>query len=251
MGRPGRYWLAALVLASVFAMALGACSDNPVPVRERAGGATTVTLMTEDNLHLDARLWVTHPERIAIYLHEYREDQSSWWTYARQSRNPAISSLTVDFRGHGDSQGEADDIAGMLLDVDAAISYAREAGYDHILLVGAGMGGALAIVAAAGHPEISVIGLSVPSKFDVLAALTVAPLLKDRLALVASRDDLSAAYSLEEFQQAMDLEPAHVAIYPGRTHGVEMLEGRAGADVRAYLDTLLADFWRRPQAARP
>ncbi|MCK9487086.1 MAG: alpha/beta hydrolase [Dehalococcoidia bacterium] len=245
MGRPGWSWLAIPVLA----LLLAACSDNPPPLRERADGAATVVLATEDGLRLDARLWVTSPSRVAIYLHEYREDQTSWWTYARQPRNPAISALTIDFRGHGESQGEADDIAGMLLDVDAAISYVREAGYQHITLVGAGMGGALAIVAAAGHPEISVAGLSVPSEFNVVTALTVAPLLESRLALAASRDDLSAAYSLEEFQQAVDLGPGHVALYPGRAHGVDMLKGRAGADVRAYLDGVLATFGRQARSA--
>lgn len=246
MGRQHWFlWLAAPVLA----LALFACSEDEVPLRERASGANEVTLVTEDGLALDARLWVTHPERVAIYLHEYREDQSSWWTFARQSRTPAISSLTVDFRGHGASEGEPDDIAGMLQDVDAAITYAQEAGYEDIVLVGAGMGGALAMVAAAGHPDISVVGLSVPSEFDVVMALEVAPLLEDRLALAASRDDLSAAYSMEEFQEAAALPPEHVEIYPGRAHGVKMLDGRAGADVRAYVDGLLANLWRRPRSA--
>ncbi len=240
-------WCSAAILALV-ALVLAGCSDRPEPVRERAGGATNITLLTEDAVRLDARLWVTHPERVVIYFHEYREDQSSWWIYARERRDPAISALTVDFRGHGGSEGEPDDIAGMLLDADAAIHYARESGYRHIMLVGSGMGGAVAIVAAAGHPDISVVGLSVPSAFNTIAALDAAPLLSDRLALAASRDDLSAAYSLQEFRDVAGLDEERAQIYPGRAHGVKMLEGRAGAMARSYLDSLLADFWRQRTA---
>lgn len=236
-----------LLVGAAFGLILAGCSPNEPPVRERAGGATRVTLLTEDDVHLDARLWVTHPERLAIYLHEFREDQSSWWEYARQSRNPAISSLTLDLRGHGESEGEWDDIPGMLMDIDAAISWAREAGYRSILLVGAGMGGAVAMVAAAGHDDIAVLGLSVPSEFDVLTPLAVAPHLQDRLALAASRDDLSAAHSLSEFLEVVDLPEERVRLNPGRTHGVKMLDGRAGADVRSYFEDQMARLWRPRQ----
>ncbi|MEX1021540.1 MAG: hypothetical protein WD058_00195, partial [Dehalococcoidia bacterium] len=68
--------------------------------------------------------------------------------------------------------------------------------------------------------------------------------LRGRLSLVASREDLSAAYSLDQFREAAQLLPTQALKYPGRSHGVQMLSGRAGADVRAYFDRMLRSHWR-------
>ncbi|MEX2032545.1 MAG: alpha/beta fold hydrolase, partial [Dehalococcoidia bacterium] len=154
------------------------------------------------------------------------------------------SALTFDFRGHGASEGEVDDIEGMLNDVRAAIAFAQEHRYRQIMLVGAGMGGAIAIVAAAEYPEVTVVGFSVPSDFDVFTPLQVASEVRDRISVVASSDDLSAAYALRQFRDEAGIDAEHAVEYPGGAHGVDMLSGRAGADVRAHFDRLLSSFWK-------
>jgi pimeloyl-ACP methyl ester carboxylesterase len=229
------------LLGGIFAI-LSGCTTKPD--RGQALGASVQTITTSDGILLDARLWTLDPERIVIYLHEYREDQTSWWGRLLRHEIEPVSGLTFDFRGHGDSEGAPDDVAGMWLDVDAAIAFARERGFQQILLVGAGMGAAAAMIAAVQEPSIAVVGLSAPSDFDLLEPLAAAPALKGRLALAAGRDDLSAAYSLEQFREIASLSPAHSPLYAGRTHGVEMLDGRAGADVRAYVDRFMTRFWR-------
>jgi len=236
----------ALVTLAMLALA---CTEKPDEVRETASGASIHRLLTADGIELDARLWVTHPERIVIYLHEFRDDQTSWWPYARQRRAYPSSSLTIDFRGHGESTGEVDDVAGMLLDVEAAIEFARLRGYSQFILVGAGMGGAVAVAAAMEHPNLTVIGFSVPSDFDVFSPLAMAPELRDRVAFFASREDLSAAHALELFRDQAGIHESRAREYPGRAHGVDMLSGRAGADVRAYFEGLLNTFWQRPQTS--
>lgn len=235
--------ISAIVVLATVALLLVACTEKPEDVREPAGGASIEHLQTQDGLTLDARLWASHPERLVIYLHEYREDQTSWWPYARQVRAYRSSALTFDFRGHGDSEGDPDDVEGMLNDVRAAMTYAQEHRYKKVMLVGAGMGGAIAIVAAAEYPDVTVVGFSVPSDFDVFTPLLVAPDIRDRISVVASRDDLSAAYSLRQFRDEAGLDAAHAVEYPGGSHGVDMLSGRAGADVRKHFDNLLTTFW--------
>lgn len=235
--------LVAIAAIATIALLLVACTEKFEDVRQPAGGASIERLQTADGLTLDARLWASSPERLVIYLHEYREDQSSWWPYARQIRAYRASALTFDFRGHGDSEGDPDDVESMLNDVRAAIAFAQERRYQKVMLVGAGMGGAIAIVAAAEYPNVTVIGFSVPSEFDVFTPLLVAPEVRDRISIVASRDDLSAAYSLLQFREEGGLEPEQAVEYPGGSHGVDMLSGRAGADVRKRFDNLLTTFW--------
>ncbi len=232
-------------------LTVSACTTKPGAERGVATGATVEVIETTDGVALDARLWDMGGERVVIYLHEYREDQTSWWGRPIRRAVDPVSALTLDFRGHGESGGKLEDIANMHLDVEAAIAFAREQGYQHVLLVGAGMGAAVAMIVAADDPDVAVVGLSTPTDFDVLEPLAVAPALTGRLALAASRDDLSAAYSLEQFRDAAALPLAYSPMYPGRAHGVEMLDGRAGADVRAYVDRVMSQFWRGQMAATP
>lgn len=241
---PGRTARPAAILVVVGALLIVACAEHAPAARPQPAGAIHYTLTAEDGVELDAHLWDVQPGRIAIYLHEYREDQTAWWPRRIEHPEKPLSALTLDLRGHGESEGLPDDFAGMVLDAHAAVQFARERGYQDVVLIGAGMGAAVAIIAAAEDPSLRVVGLSAPAEFDVLQPLAVADDVRERVALAATRQDLSAAWSITQFREA-GVDTAHAAIYPGRAHGARMLDGRAGADVRAFveraLDRLLKD----------
>lgn len=221
---------------------LVACTEKPDEPRGIAPAAAVEQIETEDGVTLDARYWHMGATRVAIFLHEFRDDQDSWWPHARRYSSSNLSTLAFDFRGHGASEGEPDDVEGMLLDLRAAIEFVRARGHQEIMLVGAGMGAAVAIMVAAEQENMPVIGLSTPAEFDVLEPVAVVEPLRSRIALVASRDDLSAEHSMGLFREA-GVPAGRSRVLPGRSHGVRMLEGRAGADLRAYLDRMLRDIW--------
>jgi pimeloyl-ACP methyl ester carboxylesterase len=89
----------------------------------------------------------------------------------------AADVVTVDFRGHGRSEGRT--TAGDLevLDVDAAVRWAREAGYRRVATVGFSMGGAVVLRQAAlsstttgltpGEPVDAVVSVSAPSRWFI------------------------------------------------------------------------------------
>ncbi len=243
---PLRRWsLPALALAMVLAI-LGACA-NEVPAEPRqVAGAHQVAITTSDGLTLSAQHWARSDERLIIYLHEFREDQTSWWPWASGQRLPNISALTIDFRGHGESEGLDTDVAGMVPDVEAAIGFARDAGYQHVMLAGAGMGGAIAISAAAGDSQVTVIGLSVPSEFGESLPLADAlgtPDLPDRVWLIASEGDISASTSLLEFRESGGIHDDQSRLFSGGDHGIELLEGSEGAAVSRLMESVMEDFW--------
>jgi pimeloyl-ACP methyl ester carboxylesterase len=60
--------------------------------------------------------------------------------------------VMVDFRGHGRSEGRSTAGDEEVLDLDAAIRWAREAGYQRIATVGFSMGAAVVLRHAAGSP---------------------------------------------------------------------------------------------------
>lgn len=225
--------------------ALAGCTTDHVADRGEATGASAVQITTADGLSLDARLWDRGRAQLVIYLHEFREDQSAWWGEASQAASHA-SALTLDFRGHGESEGEHDDVEGMVHDVEAAIAFAREQGFRRVMLVGAGMGAAVAIVAAVEVPDVTVVGLSAPADFDVMDTVAVVELIADRVRLIAMREDISAADSLHRFRSLPNVDSTTARLYPGRGHGVEILDGTSGREVRERFDTLLTEFWVAP-----
>ncbi len=247
MTRAGRL-LAALAVAVILGLGCSSGPDEPTPGPTPADGGSTHRLTTADGFELTARMWRSDPVRVAIYLHEYRQDQAGWWAFATAPRRIPVSAITFDFRGHGVSEGDPGDVLGMVEDARAAVALAREEGFGQIMLVGAGMGAAVAVAVAADQPDLIVVGLSTPSAFDMLDTLATVPPLGDRLALVATEDDLSAAHSLGELRATVDLPEERVRLYPGRDHGVDMVS-EPDAVARPFLDELLETFWPRYEGA--
>ena len=214
----------------------------PTPEPSPAG-ARVVSFQTEDGLWLDGRLFDAGSPRLVVLLHMYPADQTAWYPTARELWRDGISVLTFDFRGYGDSEGERDMPGRIDLDVQAAVAFARAQGYDSVVLVGASMGGTAAIVAAAETPVAGVIALSAPLQFGALDAESAVTRLDAPLAVLATRDDTSAAHSLEVFAAVAGLDDRHAVLYEGGAHGTEMLTGPAGESVRGHIRALLDEFW--------
>ncbi len=205
-----------------------------------------VALHTADGLVLNARLWARDPRRIVIYLHEYGDDQTAWWPTADDGPPTAPSALTFDFRGHGASDGDSNDVADTLADARAALAYATEQRYERIVLVGAGMGAAVAIEVAADHPSaaIGVVGLSTPAAFADLRPLDAAARIAARLALISATGDLSANNSLARFRAGAAIPAARIIVLAGSEHGGDLLTGAHADEAHAALTQLTDDLLR-------
>ena len=232
-------------LASATLLAFS-CLDRPAdrPDRGSAAGARTVELRTSDGIALNGRLWTRDPRRVVIYLHEYGDDQTSWWPTAEDGAPSDPSAMTFDFRGHGASEGDHEDVASTPVDARAALAFAAEQGYQRVVLVGAGMGAAAAMSVAADQPAVGVLGLSAPADFDDLHPVEVVRQLGPRVALIASDGDLSAHDSLAQFRARTPISAARVAMLNGRDHGVEMLTGTRGPEARSALRRLISVLWQ-------
>lgn len=222
------------------------CLDRPGPRPDRgtAEGATTVSFRTADGVTLNGRLWARDPRRIVIYLHEYRGDQTTWWPTAEEGAPTDPSALTLDFRGHGESAGDAGDVSNTPKDAEAALTFMRERGYQRAVIVGAGLGAAAGMVAAADDPTTGLLGLSAPSAFADLAPVKVAHRFEQRIGLIAMDGDLSAKQSVAEFRLHAAIPSSRIVMLRGTDHGEGMLVGQRGREATAAFQRLIAELWQ-------
>jgi len=235
-----------LALAGVVALLGLACLDRPAPRPDRgsAPGSDPVSLRTEDGLTLHGRIWARDPSRLVIYLHEYRGDQSAWWSTAEQGSPGEPSAMTLDFRGHGTSEGAREEVEGVARDAAAVIAFARDRGYERVVIVGAGMGAAAGMMAATSDPRVAVLGLSAPSEFAGMRTREVVRALEQRLALIAAEGDLSARQSVTEFSRHASIPPSRIVMLRGTDHGESLLTGAHGREAMSAFRRLMSELWQ-------
>jgi pimeloyl-ACP methyl ester carboxylesterase len=110
---------------------------------------TTATLVTQDGVPIDT----VHlpgpngPKRVAIVMaHGFTQ---SWqrpmvWKIAKRF-NRTAGVVTFDFRGHGRSGGLSTLGDKEIHDLDVAVSYVRQLGYERVVTVGFSMGGSVVL----------------------------------------------------------------------------------------------------------
>ena len=86
----------------------------------------------------------------------------------RLSRAGAV--VALDFRGHGRSGGRSTVGDAEVLDVDAAVAYARAGGHPRVVTIGFSMGGGVVVRHAAGSPATA--GPSPVEKVDAVVAVS-------------------------------------------------------------------------------
>jgi pimeloyl-ACP methyl ester carboxylesterase len=156
-------------------LAVAGCGGNPQPpARERAtatptaaaaercgetgGHAQPISFRTSDGLTLAGAVAGSGPVG-AVLIHEYPLDHCGWLPYAGYLARHGVRALAFDLRCFGASacpngRGHA------LTDVAAAVAELRRRGARKVALVGASMGGAIAVVAGARLHPAAIVDLS-------------------------------------------------------------------------------------------
>jgi alpha/beta superfamily hydrolase len=135
-----------------------AASTAGRPCTEPGVRAQAVRLRTSDGLTLSGVVVGSGPVG-AVLIHEYPRDHCGWLPYSGYLARHGVQALLFDLRCFGrspcpDGRGHA------TTDVAAAMAELRRRGARRVALVGASMGGAIAVVAAARLHPAAVIDLS-------------------------------------------------------------------------------------------
>ncbi len=133
--------------------------------------ARLVRMRTSDGVTLDGAEVGSGPHG-AVFLHESGTDLCNWWPFAKDLADGGVHALMIDQRcvGASDCPNGAPAIDAAA-DVAAAVAELRRQGATRVVVVGASLGGANALVAA------SVLG----AKVDGVASLSGEPNLRPQL----------------------------------------------------------------------
>jgi pimeloyl-ACP methyl ester carboxylesterase len=208
------------------------------------GAAQRVTLRTDDGVQLGATWYepVTRPGPAVIFVHMLQKSRRDWDALANSLSAAGIGALTFDLRGHGDSQGSAQDHTAMLQDLRAAKRFLigrSDVTQGRIGIVGASLGATLAAMLAADDPAVRSVALLSPS-LDY-RGLRIEPSMRKLgsrpVLLVASSEDAYALRSARELQKNATARELQVLTSAG--HGTTMLTRSP------ELVSTLVDWFRR------
>ena len=167
---------------------------------------------------------------VAVFLHQTNGDGlCGFWPYAAwATARYHFAAVLVDLCGYGQAacRGRAGD--DQLAQVAAAVAWARTFHPARVVLVGASMGGALALAGATRTPVDAVVDLSGPSAWIGAEAAKYAPRVRVPTLMAVSPGDPSANYA--DLRKAFASIPvAHKRFVRGDgLHGWDLLIASGG-----------------------
>jgi pimeloyl-ACP methyl ester carboxylesterase len=191
-----------------------------------------------------------------VLAHEAFGDLCRWVPYGNLLSRYGFRVLVFDYRDVGLSAKVTGKRAARIdADIAGAIAELRRRGPKEIVLVGASLGGAAVLAAAASaRPALAgVVSISGPDsaflrgggyEHAVLDPTTAAARMRSPLLFLASKDDPSVpAASTGKLYRAATIEDKRLVVVPGSSHGISIVDdrGATGTKVRNLILEFIRD----------
>jgi pimeloyl-ACP methyl ester carboxylesterase len=197
--------------------------------------ATVLRFPARDGVGLDGAI-VGGGSVGAVLVHEYPGPMCGWWPYANYLAAHGVRALLFDLRCFGLSACPASGKADPVADVAGAIAALRSHGARSVAVVGASLGGVVAVIAGARlHPaaivdlsgERDLTGLLPGTALDAYAA---APALRAPALFAVARGDrdVSVGDMRAVYDRAGSRVRRMVVLPASQGHGWDMLESFTG-----------------------
>lgn len=194
--------------------------------------ALTSRFPAADGVSLDGAIVGTGHVGVAL-LHEYPGPMCGWWPYAAYLAHHGVTALLFDLRCLGLSACPNHGLANPVADVAGAMSVLRSHGARSIALVGASLGGVIAVIAGARLHPAAIVDLS--GEPDLTGLLPGASLNSEKAAstlhapalFAVARDDRYVAVGEMRAVYRRARSPVKsLAVLPAHAgHGWDMLMG--------------------------
>ncbi len=227
-------------------------TSTPIPTITRTPAPTVeysteiVSFTTEDEIELEGTLFLSEGDTAVVLAHMAGDnDQENWIPFANRIARRGFTSLTFNFRCYGNSGCGGSESGSVLIsrDIGAAIDFLRHQGFEHIVCIGASMGGRACVNAAfeqelAGLVIVSGTGSSDPERQNLEDF--VSPDMP-KLFIVSENDHVTDRTLIMTRLYEDAPEPKMLITYPGTAHGTELFDSpHRGAFQQALLDFLAA-----------
>jgi dienelactone hydrolase len=204
---------------------------RPLPLQAtcltRAERRSALRFFAVDDTPLTGLVLGSGPHGVVL-AHSSGGDLCNWFPYARQLAASGHRVLAYDSRS-----GLRTD-----LDVAAAVEALRRTGSEHVVVAGASIGAAGALIGSAALPlpPAAVVSLSAPASYGPLRAMPAVRRLQAPLFLAASAEDEPFASDARAMYASSGSSERRLEILPGAAHGERMLEDTAfRARVTAFI----------------
>ncbi len=214
----------------------------PTPTPALQKRVFDIGMVTQDGVHIQGTYYqpaAVHAPGVLL-LHMLGRQRQDWDPFARTLQEAGYGVLTIDFRGHGASEGTRE-WDKMPLDAAIAVKYLRgrpEIDPARIVIIGASIGANVAINYAATDPQVRGVALLSPGlDYRGIKTPDAVKQYKERpLFIAASSEDSYAAQSAQTLDQLAQ-GPHRLLILQNQGHGTQML-GKANGLEEALLSWL-------------
>ena len=211
------------------------------------GEEQRIDLSTDDQDQLRLALWYYPPDPslekpFAVLLgHESGAGHWNWYTLHNALAAEGYHVFSLDFRGHGDSDGVLD-YSAVGVDVRTAVKYINAVGFDRVACLGASMGGSGCLAAAKDLPLVGLGMFSSPMNIPETSLVTYEDLEEmafPKLFVIAEEDPVTRYESsfVTDFVEMAERSPVpkQLHIYPGDLHGTALFWGDHGEEIQQIL----------------
>jgi len=186
------------------------------PIMATNDGFELITYTTEDGGIIEASFFEADQNLVVIFAHGAIFNKESWYFLAERLHKEGISSLSLDFRGYGNSKKGTTDKRSF--DILGAVDYLREKGFKKIALVGGSMGGAAILNALNIKTDIVIkkVVLLAPAGGVGIESKSI-----KKLIVVSKNEGLFTR--VKEIYNASS-QPKKLKVYPGSFHAQHMFK---------------------------
>jgi len=187
-----------------------------------------VNLTTEDDVNIIARHYKQDSNKGIILIHMYGKDRESWNSFAKELQNLKYNVISLDLRGHGESDLDLNlfqekDFNNMVKDVEAAHKYLEDNNIFQISIIGASIGANIALNYAAQEPKIQKIVLLSPGlNYKGIKTGEAIKQYNRPLLIITGKQD---TYSRESSEKLYNASPSkkELKIYDTTQHGTNII----------------------------
>ncbi|MCC6639441.1 alpha/beta fold hydrolase [Candidatus Falkowbacteria bacterium] len=206
-----------------------------------------ITITTSDRYVLAGNYWQGTTHNAVIYLHQFRRDKNDVQIFLPELLSRGYHVLSIDLRGHGQSQGERDkfsdeDFKAMFADAKSAYEFLESIHPTmSVQMIGSSIGANTALIYQEMNTLESVVAISPSLNYHGIMpeASNLSNIAMPIMYITSAQD--SCARDTKQLYEDSPVTPDGLNLlkeYPGNAHGIDIIRDnkQALADIISWLD---------------